>query len=61
MKQGNIRVVPLKKQGHLINDSKEKAEILLKQFASVFIEGTAPPMPSTNTKIEDCQSHNHQN
>ena len=52
-KQDNIGVAPLKKQGQLINDSKEKAEMLLKQFASVFTKGTTGTMPTTNINIED--------
>jgi hypothetical protein len=35
-KQENIGVAPLKERGHLINNSKEKAQILIKQFSSVF-------------------------
>ena len=34
-KQDNIGVAPLKERGHLINNSKEKAQILIKQFSSV--------------------------
>ena len=37
-KQDNIGVAPLKKQGQLANDSKEKAQILLDQFTSVFLQ-----------------------
>ena len=35
-KQDNIGVAPLKKNGSLVCDSKEKTEILLDQFQSVF-------------------------
>ena len=44
-KQDNIGVAPLKKNGSLVCDSKEKAEILLDQFQSVFTRdgGSAPP------------------
>ena len=44
-KHDNIGVAPLKKNGSLVCDSKEKAEILLDQFQSVFTRdgGSAPP------------------
>ena len=44
-KQDNIGVAPLEKNGSLVCDSKEKAEILLDQFQSVFTRdgGSAPP------------------
>ena len=44
-KQDNIGVAPLKKNGSLVCDSKEKATILLDQFQSVFTRdcGSAPP------------------
>jgi hypothetical protein len=35
-KQDNIGVAPLKTNGQLVNDSKGKAEILMRQFKSVF-------------------------
>ena len=31
-KQNNIGVAPLKTNGQLVNDSKDKAEILIRQF-----------------------------
>ena len=45
IKQDNIEVASLKKNGSLVCDSKEKAEILLDQFQSVFTRdsGSAPP------------------
>ena len=44
-KQDNIGVAPLKKNVSLVCDSKEKAEILLNHFQSVFSRygGSAPP------------------
>lgn len=50
-KQDNIGVAPLKKQGQLANDSKEKAQILLDQFASVFTKGTSTTLPEIKTKV----------
>ena len=35
-KQNNVGVAPLKKDGVLMNNSKDKAEILSDQFRSVF-------------------------
>ena len=35
-RQGNIGIVPLKSKGHLLTDAKSKANILIKQFVSVF-------------------------
>ena len=52
-KQDNIGVAPLKKQGQLVNDSKEKAQILLEQFASVFTRRTNNTLPDTNIRIKD--------
>jgi len=52
-KQDNIGVAPLKKQGQLANDSKEKAQILLDQFASVFTKGTSTTLPETKTKVRN--------
>ncbi|CAG2245813.1 unnamed protein product [Mytilus edulis] len=52
-KQDNIGVAPLKKHGQLINDSKEKAQILLEQFASVFTKGTTKTLPKTNIRVKD--------
>ncbi|CAG2186661.1 unnamed protein product [Mytilus edulis] len=45
-KQDNIGIAPLKSNGHLINDSKGKAELLIKQFSSVtelFASSVASP------------------
>ena len=44
-KQDNIGEAPLKKNGSLVCDSKEKAEILLDQWQSVLTRdgGSAPP------------------
>ena len=57
IKQDNIGVTPLKKNGSLVCDSKEKAEILLDQFQSVFTRdgGSAPPYldPSQHPVMSD--------
>lgn len=53
-KQDNIGVVPLKKQGHLVNDSKKKnRKIVTIKTTCIginFTKGTVPSMLSTNTK-----------
>ena len=36
-RQDSVGVSPLKKMGQLVNDSKEKAQLLVKQFLSVFL------------------------
>jgi hypothetical protein len=46
-KQDNIGIAPLKERGHLINNSEEKAQILIKQFSSVF----------TRVKVNKCLKH----
>ena len=51
-KQDNIGVAPLKDKGHLINNSKEKAQILIKQFSSVFTREKVETMPETHRKIQ---------
>ena len=48
-KQDNIGV---KEKGHSINDSKEKALILIKQFSSVFTREKVENMPETHLKIK---------
>ena len=48
-KEDNIGIAPLRKQGQLVCDSKERAEILVDQFESVFTkddtEQQRPPLP----------------
>ena len=44
-KQDNIGVTPLKERRHLINNSKEKAQIIIKQFSSVFMREKVNKMP----------------
>jgi hypothetical protein len=51
-KQDNIGVAPLKERGHLINNSKEKAQILIKQFLSVFTREKVNKMPKTHRRIQ---------
>jgi hypothetical protein len=51
-KQDNIGVAPLKERGHLINNSKEKAQILIKQFSSVFTWEKVNKMPKTHRRIQ---------
>jgi hypothetical protein len=43
----NIGVAPLKERGHLIDNSKEKAQILIKQFSSVLTREKVNKMPIT--------------
>jgi hypothetical protein len=51
-KQDNIGVAPLKERGHLIDNSKEKAQILIKQFSSVFTREKVNKMPKTRRRIQ---------
>ena len=51
-KQDNIGVAPLKEREHLINNSKEKAQILIKQFSSVFMREKVNKMPKTHRRIQ---------
>nr|KAG5694853.1 hypothetical protein BaRGS_028781 [Batillaria attramentaria] len=44
-KQDNTGVAPLKENGHLHSDSQSKADILLKQFKSVFTKDSTQPLP----------------
>ena len=44
-KKDNVGVSPLKAQGRLFSDSKTKAEILLRQFKSVFTQDNDTPLP----------------
>ncbi len=49
-RQDNIGVAPLKEQGQLFSDSKNKARILLNQFKSVFTTDTNTAMPQVHKK-----------
>ena len=49
-KQDNIGVSPLKQKGDLISDSKEKADILVEQFQSVFTKVKDSILPGLSNK-----------
>jgi hypothetical protein len=51
-KQDNIGVAPLKERGHLINNSKEKAQIINKQFSSVFTREKVNKMPNPHRIVQ---------
>jgi hypothetical protein len=51
-KQDNIGVAPLKERGHLINNSKEKAQIIIKQFSSVFTREKVNKMPNPHRIVQ---------
>ena len=51
-KQDNIGVAPRKERGHLINNSKKKAQILIKQFSSLFTREKVNKMPKTHRRIQ---------
>ena len=51
-KQDNIGVAPLKEKGKLVSQSKEKAQILLRQFSSVFTRGSVDNMPETHINLK---------
>ena len=60
-RQENSNVAPLRENGKLVSDTNKKAEILNKQFSSVFTSKTTPPpsfeespypsMPKINVSI----------
>jgi hypothetical protein len=50
-KQDNILVSPLQSNGQLVNDSKRNADILIKQFASVFTREENKTLPKTAKHI----------
>ena len=52
-KQDNIGVAPLKTNEQLVNDSKGKAEILIRQFKSVFTREQHTTLPKTTKHIKD--------
>ena len=52
-KSDNIGVSPLKENCQLFSESKKKAEILLKQFKSVFTIDNTSKMPTVNNYIKD--------
>ena len=51
-KQDSIGVAPLKERGYLINNSKEKAQILIKQFSSVFTREKVNKMHKTHRRVQ---------
>ena len=51
-KQDNIGVSPLKERGHLMNNRKEKEQILIKQFSSVFTREKVNKMPKTHRRVQ---------
>ena len=52
-KQDNIGVSPLKQGVQLVTNSKEKAEILIRQFQSVFTKDTSVNMPNTTKQVRN--------
>ena len=44
-KKDNVGVSPLKENGQLFSDTKKKADILLRQFKSVFSQEVDAPLP----------------
>ena len=48
-RQDNIGIAPLKNKGNLLTDAKSKANILLKQFISVFTRSTDSTKPKVGT------------
>ena len=45
-------MAPLKEKGKLVSHSKEKAQILIKQFSSVFTRGNLDNMPETHINLK---------
>jgi hypothetical protein len=52
-KQDNIGVSPLKQGVQLVTNRKEKAEILIRQFQSVFTKDTSVNMPNTTKQVRN--------
>ncbi|CAC5376110.1 unnamed protein product [Mytilus coruscus] len=52
-KQDNIGISPLKSNGHLVNDRKGKAELLIQQFKSVFTRDNDKTVPKTTKNIKN--------
>ncbi len=52
-KQENIGVSPLKEKGSLCSDSVGKANILIKQFSSVFTRGVCSVLPSLQRPVQE--------
>ena len=52
-KQDNIGVAPLKTNGQPVNDSKGKAEILIRQIKSVFTREQNIALPKTTKHVKD--------
>ena len=52
-KNDNLGVSPLKENGQLRSEAKEKAEILLNQFKSVFSSDSSDNMPEVKLKVEN--------
>ena len=51
-KHDNISVAPLKERGHLLNNSKEKAQIKIKQCSSVFTREKVNNIPKPHRIIQ---------
>ena len=49
-RQDNVGVSPLKKMGQFVNDSKEKVQILVEQFQSVFTRDDDQQLPDTKKR-----------
>ena len=49
-RQDSVDVSPLKKMGQLVNDSKEKAQLLVKQFQSVLTYDNDQQLPDTKKR-----------
>ena len=57
-KQDFVGIAPLKRMGRLLNDSKDKAEILVSQFKSVFTqEGDNSSLPDTSKRAKESIPH----
>ena len=56
-KQDNVGVSPLYDDGQLHNDSKSLAEILLRQFSSVFTPKIPGPMPEVKNHVAESLVH----
>ena len=49
----NLGVSPLMDSGKLHSESKTKAEIILKQFSSVFVRSNSTTMPPVKLRVQD--------
>ena len=56
-KGDSIGIAPLKDKGHLVSDCKDRAEILVDQFLSVFTKEDSQDFPEVSSRVADHIPH----